>query len=120
MPAHYRPDRDTAHRSVFEKNKRKILKTQDVCGICGKPVDKSLKYPHPMSAVIDHIIPVDKGGHPSEISNLQLAHNCCNRQKSDKLLQEQSAVNGDVISNRILPHMIDWYSYKDKAARPAK
>ena len=120
MPAHYRPDRDTAHRSVFEKNKRKILKTQDVCGICGKPVDKSLKYPHPMSAVIDHIIPVDKGGHPSEISNLQLAHNCCNRQKSDKLLQEQSAASDDVISNRILPHMIDWYSYKDKAARPAK
>ena len=38
-----------------------------------------------MSPVIDHIIPVAKGGHPSDISNLQLAHWCCNRQKSDKL-----------------------------------
>nr|WP_245550633.1 hypothetical protein [Kallipyga massiliensis] len=26
-------------------------------------MDKSLKYPDPMSACIDHIIPVNKGGH---------------------------------------------------------
>ena len=44
-----------------------------------------LKYPDPMSKTVDHIIPIAKGGHPSDLSNLQLAHRCCNRQKSDKL-----------------------------------
>ncbi|WP_254280880.1 HNH endonuclease [Finegoldia magna] len=57
--------------------------------MCGKPVDKSLKAPNPLAPCIDHIIPVSKGGHPSDISNLQLAHWTCNRQKSDKLFKEK-------------------------------
>lgn len=59
-----RPDKDGTHRGAFEKNKKKIYATQTVCGICGKPVDFSLKYPHPLSPCIDHIIPIAKGGHP--------------------------------------------------------
>ena len=80
-----RPDQNGAHRKQFERNKKKIYATQEVCAICGKPVDFSLRYPHPLSPCIDHIIPVSKGGHPSDINNLQLAHWTCNRQKSDKL-----------------------------------
>lgn len=80
-----RPDRNGPHRSQFETNRKIILATQTICGICGKPVDKSLKYPHPMSPTVDHIIPVSRNGHPSDINNLQLAHRWCNRQKSDKL-----------------------------------
>ena len=96
-------------RGVFESNKKKIFHTQTVCGICGKPVDFSLKYPHPLSACIDHIIPIAKGGHPSDLSNMQLAHWTCNRQKSDKLIErKEQAQNGDLISNRVLPHSIDW------------
>lgn len=62
-----RPDKDGSHRLAYERNKAKIMATQTVCGICGKPVDKSLRYPHPLSPCIDHIIPVAKGGHPSSI-----------------------------------------------------
>ena len=87
QPKRNRPDKDGAHRLAFERNKKKILATQTVCGICGKPVDKSLQFPHPLSPCIDHIVPVAKGGHPSDIENLQLAHWTCNRQKSDKLLK---------------------------------
>ena len=87
QPKRNRPDKDGAHRLAFERNKKKILATQTVCGICGKPVDKSLQFPHPLSPCIDHIVPVAKGGHPSDIENLQLAHWTCNRQKSDKLLR---------------------------------
>lgn len=105
----YRPDRDGTHRAMFDKNKKKIYATQTVCGICGKPVDFSYKYPHPLSPCIDHIIPVSKGGHPSDLDNLQLAHWTCNRQKSDKLV-ERKGVNSveEVISNNILPHTFDW------------
>ena len=107
-------ERYGTHRGAFEKNKKKIFATQNVCGICGKPVDLSLKYPHPLSPCIDHIVPIAKGGHPSDIDNLQLAHWTCNRQKSDKLIEKK--VNNDVdleiISNRILPHSMDWNEYK--------
>ncbi|MGM7557124.1 HNH endonuclease, partial [Aerococcus christensenii] len=54
--AKIRADRQGAHRTQFERNRKRILKTQNVCGICGKPVDVSLKQGNPMSPVIDHII----------------------------------------------------------------
>ncbi|MER0122414.1 HNH endonuclease signature motif containing protein [Streptococcus sp. ZJ93] len=107
-----RADRKGKHRVAFEKNKKIILKTRNVCGICGNAVDKSLKYPHPLSPVIDHIIPVIKNGHPSDIDNLQLAHWQCNRQKSDKLYADERASDKKVIGNRNLPQSCDWISYK--------
>lgn len=65
--------------------------SQSICAICGRPVDMELKAPDPMSPTVDHIIPINKGGHPSDINNLQLAHRICNRMKSDKLLEESKA-----------------------------
>lgn len=108
-----RPDRDGTHRLAFERNKKKIYATETVCGICGKPVDFERRYPHPLSPCIDHIIPVAKGGHPSDRNNLQLAHWTCNRQKSDKLFSKShQAAQQDVISNRVLPQSCDWVSYR--------
>lgn len=105
------PARLGPFRQEYERNRKKILMTQDVCGICGKPVDKSLKPPHPMSATIDHIIPLARGGHPADIDNLQLAHRCCNRQKSDKLASD-NAPGDEPESNRNLPWSIDWKNYR--------
>lgn len=65
--------------------------TQSICAICGRPVDMELKSPDPMSPTVDHIIPINKGGHPSDINNLQLAHRVCNRMKSDKLIETPNA-----------------------------
>ncbi len=113
--ANPRLDRNGTHRQQFDLNKKKIYATQEVCGICGRPVDKSLKYPHPMSKCIDHIIPVAKGGHPSDIANLQLAHWTCNRQKSDKILSIKiDTEKAEVISNRNLPQTINWSEYRSK------
>ena len=109
----YREDERGAHRTTFDANKKKILKTQNDCGICGKPVDKSIRYPHPMSPCVDHIIPIVRGGHPSDMENLQLAHWTCNRQKADKLLgNRKNLPAGDgLVSNRNLPQSADWKSY---------
>ena len=110
-----RPDRDGTHRGQFDKNKKRIYATQTVCGICGQPVDFNAKYPHPLSPCIDHIIPIAKGGHPSDMDNLQLAHWWCNRQKSDKLFNAKVQVQEQQeISNRDLPLSIDWSSYRSK------
>ncbi len=111
-----RPDKDGTHRLTFDRNKKKIYATQTVCGICGKPVDFSLRYPHPLSPCIDHIIPIAKGGHPSDIENMQLAHWTCNRMKSDKIFSKAGTVQQrEEISNRILPHSRNWITYRGGA-----
>ncbi|GEB09486.1 hypothetical protein LLA03_20710 [Lactococcus lactis subsp. lactis] len=63
-----------------------------------------------MSPVVDHIIPINKGGHPSAMDNLQLAHWTCNRQKSDKLFNVKQE-EPKVLGNRNLPQIRDWASY---------
>ncbi|MDO5016550.1 MAG: HNH endonuclease signature motif containing protein [Eubacteriales bacterium] len=107
-----RQDRYGAHRQAYQKNRRVILKTQETCGICGRPVDKTLPAGDPMSATVDHIIPINKGGHPSALDNLQLAHWICNRQKSDKIFQEQNRPEKRTVGNRNLPQSRDWTTYK--------
>ncbi|MGN1276826.1 MAG: HNH endonuclease [Floccifex sp.] len=105
-------ERYGVHRQAFEKAKKRILKEQCICGICGKPVDKKIKYPHPMSATIDHIIPIDRGGHPSDINNLQLAHFKCNRQKADKIPGIYKVEDDLEVGNRVLPLAMDWRTYR--------
>lgn len=102
-----RGDRDSAHRAMFEHNRKIIIATQSVCGICGKPVDKTLKYPDPMSPTVDHIIPLNKNGDPVALENLQLAHRYCNRMKSDKLPTKPTPID----ENRKLVLSEDWANF---------
>ena len=51
------------------------------CGICGKMADQRKKVPHRLAPVIDHIIPIARGG-THESTNLQCAHFSCNNKKS--------------------------------------
>ena len=125
MGSNKRADRIGEHRTAYEKNRLIILKTQEICGICGGLVDKKIKPPHPLSPTVDHIIPIAKGGNPSALENLQLAHRWCNRQKSDKLAisirEEKEARDGigapeQQINNNDLPLHFDWLSYSGSTA----
>lgn len=108
-----RPDRIGPQRVAFEKARRVILNTQTRCGICGGEVDFKYKSPHPLSPTVDHIIPISKGGHPSDLANLQLAHRWCNRQKSDKLIDRNKfKANDSEIKNDDLPQHFDWANFK--------
>lgn len=109
-----RIDKDGTHRPAFERNKKKIYATQTVCGICGNPVDFSIRWPDPLSPCIDHIIPIAKGGHPSDLSNLQLAHWWCNRQKSDKLFRntQKEIGTGPAKKAARFPLATDWKAYR--------
>ena len=117
-----RPDQNGKHEAEFRRNKKRIFMTQSICGICGQPVDMKLRYPHPLSPSIDHIIPIDRGGHPSDINNLQLAHWKCNREKANKLVfpkieaSKEAQESGRVVnnSNRNLPLSRDWSQYRAK------
>lgn len=81
-----RPDKTGVFKKEFERNRRIIYASQNVCALCGLHVDFSLRFPDPMSPSVDHIIPVAKGGHPSALYNLQLVHLCCNRAKGNRIL----------------------------------
>lgn len=113
-----RADRVGNQRTAFEKNRLIILRTQDTCGICGQPVDKSLRSPHPLSPTVDHIIPVARGGHPSALENLQLAHRVCNRAKSDKVLLEQNEGKTKTKQTKekdkkaVFPQHFNWMEYR--------
>lgn len=110
-----RLDKRPGHRAEYERNKKIIMQTQNICGICGKPVDMSLKYGDPLAPCIDHIIPIAKGGHPSDIENLQLAHWTCNRAKSDKIFKNTETKPKEIIGNRNLPQSCDWKIYRAKS-----
>ena len=112
--AQLRADKTGRHRTAYEKNKKRIMSTQNVCGICGRQVDMALKQGDPMAPCVDHIIPIAKGGHPSSLDNLQLAHWTCNRQKSDKLFKNIENKEPAVIGNRNLPQSMDWSRYRSK------
>lgn len=102
-----RADRMGQHNTAYLKNARRVLASQDYCGICGRFVDKRLKRPDPMAPEVDHIIPIAAGGHPSDIDNLQLTHARCNR------LKGAGAVSGDKNPNKNqINWSFNWYEYK--------
>lgn len=57
-----------------------------LCALCGRPVDPELRWPDPLSASLDHVVPVSRGG-SDEDDNVQLAHQRCNNRKYNKLLE---------------------------------
>lgn len=55
------------------------------CQICGSPVDPNAQYPDPMSASLDHIVPISRGG-THEPSNVRLTHWICNCVRGNRTL----------------------------------
>ena len=90
---------DGNERGIYFHNKAILRKTATVCALCGMPLDKSLKYPDPLSISIDHILPVALGG-KSTIDNLQATHLICNKENSTVPTREKS-----------IPQYIDWANY---------
>jgi DNA-directed RNA polymerase subunit RPC12/RpoP len=65
-----------------------VTRDQHACQLCGKRVLAKHKYPHPLSASLDHILPIAAGG-THEPKNVQLAHLRCNLAKGVKACHEQ-------------------------------
>jgi 5-methylcytosine-specific restriction endonuclease McrA len=54
-----------------------------ICGLCHRKIKESLRYPHPQSPSLDHIVPLSKGG-SHEWKNVQSSHHACNQAKRSK------------------------------------
>lgn len=59
-----------------------------MCRLCGKPVDRDLRFPDPSSPSLDHIIPLSFGG-PHTAANVQLAHFGCNSRRQNRPIREE-------------------------------
>lgn len=62
--------RNTATR---DKHRAAIRRTKPPCGICEQDIDYDLPHTDPMSFVVDHVVPLAKGG-LDELANKQAAH----------------------------------------------
>lgn len=63
------------------------------CGLCSNPVDRTLSWPEPMSASLDHIEPLSLGGKHAR-SNVQIAHLACNIAKGNRVADVQPLLVG--------------------------
>ncbi|MET7924735.1 HNH endonuclease [Streptomyces sp. NPDC005349] len=66
---------------------------QWTCQLCGLPIDPEVAWPSPMSASVDHIVPLSRGGSHS-IINVQSAHLGCNSRKGDKITDQIETIKG--------------------------
>jgi len=73
--------------TIRDRDRRAIARHKPPCGICEGEIDYALPHTEPMSFVVDHVVPLAKGGEDL-IVNKQAAHRICNRMKSDKLAEE--------------------------------
>ena len=66
------PRRANGHRR--DKVRARVLREENDCWLCGKPVDKTLGPYLDGSPEVDEIIPVSLGGDPFARANCRLAH----------------------------------------------
>lgn len=77
----------------YRTNRKRILRGEPVCWICGKPIDTTQQHYkvndegkrilNPLAPSADHVTAVTKGG-GHELANLKPAHLGCNMAKSNK------------------------------------
>ena len=75
----------TSHRPYRRRRARVLSAERLWCHLCGEEIDKSLRWPHPLSATADHITPVAAGGRND--GPLAPAHKRCNEQRGAKGLR---------------------------------
>jgi 5-methylcytosine-specific restriction endonuclease McrA len=69
--------RNSAHQ---ERMRQHVARSKPACHICGRPIDYTLHYLDPMAFVIDHVIPLARGGDDA-LHNIAAAHRSCNSTK---------------------------------------
>lgn len=74
------------HEEIYERDRW-------ICGLCKKKINRRLRYPHPMSVQLDHIIPVTKGGNHVR-TNVMASHKTCNNKKYNRGGGEQLMLIG--------------------------
>ena len=70
--------RSTSRRDAI---RRAIKRSGAACHICGRAIDYTLPYLDPGEFVVDHVVPLKRGG-ADDLSNAAAAHRSCNAAKA--------------------------------------
>lgn len=69
-----------------------VARARGACHLCGAGIDYSLPYylpgtrkPNPDAYVVDHVIPIAKGGR-HDLTNARAAHAGCNNKKRARII----------------------------------
>ena len=68
-----------------DRLRREVARAKPACHLCGEAIDYTLPYWHPRSFVIDHVVPLIRGG-ADALSNVKAAHRDCNSKKRARLI----------------------------------
>ena len=98
------PSSNPRYKNSARRNqlRRRLIFNAGVCYLCKKPIDTTLKTPHPMSAEVHEIIPVSKDGSPIDPDNCVLTHRICNQRQGNKITSKIT------IKSLPLPTSRDW------------
>uniref|UniRef100_UPI00406D0655 HNH endonuclease n=1 Tax=Microbacterium sp. LWH11-1.2 TaxID=3135258 RepID=UPI00406D0655 len=67
-------------KAMANRMRALIRRAKPNCHICGKPINYELTWPDPMCFVVDHLVPLAKGG-ADNVANARAAHATCNSTK---------------------------------------
>lgn len=76
------------HTTTRDRHRAAIRRTKPPCSLCGGEIDYSLHYLDPGAFVVDHVVPLARGG-ADTLENKAAAHRRCNGIKGDKAPEEQ-------------------------------
>jgi len=74
--------RNTATR---DRDRARIARDKPACHLCGVAIDYTLHHLDPMSFVVDHVMPLAKGG-ADAMDNKKAAHRECNSKKRARIV----------------------------------
>ena len=66
------------------------------CHICGLPIPPDAPRGTPLAFELDELVPVSKGGSPTDPSNVAPSHRCCNAWRGNKPMDRVAAVRDEV------------------------
>lgn len=78
-------ERSKRNSAIRNKHRARVARDKPACHICGKAIDYTLPNLDPWSFVLDHVVPLAKGGSDA-IENKKAAHRECNSKKRARLI----------------------------------
>lgn len=59
--------------TIRDRHRATIARAEPPCWLCGQPIDYTLRYPDAGAFVVDHVIPIERGGEDA-LPNKRAAH----------------------------------------------
>ena len=88
--------RNPRRRSGRDALVRRVRALGEPCWICGLPIDPTLPAGHPLAFELDELVPVSKGGSPTDFDNCKGAHRCCNQLRGNRSVSVVESIRDEV------------------------